>query len=186
MTGRLARAGAVVAPVVGLVVAGCGGGGGAAVPAGSAPAATPTVSAVDPEQASLDVLRGWEDELVVAVVLGTERARAHHAGNVRRTMRLDRRLNRILAHVRLYGRDARRQLDDVTDAKPARAAVRAGDAWTQWANELRKSPPGEDFDRTRHIAQLAARALRYMQRAYAATGTQPPPAFQGDPWVPLP
>jgi hypothetical protein len=186
MTGRLARAAAVLAPVVGLVLAGCGGGGGAADPAGSPPAATSTASAVNAEQASLDVLRGWEDELVVALVLGTERARAHHDGKLTRTMRLDRRLNRILAHVKLYGRDARRQLHDVTDAKSARAAIRAADAWTQWANELRKSPPGDDFDKTRYIAQLGARALLYMQRAYAATGTQPPPAFQGDPGVPLP
>ncbi len=165
------RWGATVAVVL-MALAGCG------EDSSSSSAPPKPQQEAGQAEAGRRLLDSWSKQLVPAIVLQRDRARAFEAGDAAKAAALERRSLRALRGVEKFGRDARKAFIDDPTQPEAKAVTRAGDAWTEFAYTIRTDPARGDFRKARRIADLAQKAFALHQRAYKAVGAPVPPEFQ--------
>lgn len=117
-------------------------------------------SASDQQQRAVALLAEWEGTLQPVF----EDLRDRKEADVRRA----------LPAIERWGRDARKEFVGDQPGDVSRRVIAAGDAWTEWAYTLRTDPPRGDFNQARHIADLAANAIRATGDAYESAGVDLP------------
>ncbi len=179
----------IVSAVLSAGLIGCGGSEPQSPPAKSgqtavgAPTATQTPTATARDSAArvadaANVLDSWSAVILPALVTAQARAGALQKGETDKAARLERKFYRQLKTVQRFRRDARERLGAESGTREAKAVGAAGDAWSEWAREIRTHPPAGDVSQAQKITDLGRTAVRRHQAAYEAVGRQPPPAFQ--------
>lgn len=134
-----------------------------------------------PQEVAGHLLDEWAEVLVPVTLIARDRRVASEAGDTADTARLESEMNRGLQRVEEFAAQARKRLLRMRETPEAKATLAAGDAWTEWAYELRTNPPAGDFDRARQMADLGAKAIRLFQDAYRAIDREIPTLFRTKP-----
>ena len=175
--------------VVALAFGGCGAGGGVSNSGatGTSPRVTqakskhselPTTPTVAPAKATAGkLLDRWTGEFVPILVLLRQRSQAAQAGDRATDQRIGTQIRAQLQAAKKWGRDARRELLDVSPGALRSATVAAGDAWSQGALLL-DTDKAIDYTQGARISDAAAEALRQMRLAYRLSGRSLPRALQ--------